>query len=423
MRINPEDDIWRVPFLGVVLLVSLETPLRIATGGPPAPWVAIWDILVSVIYLSEFLWHGRFHRGATVLALISIPPWELLLGAWLPGWVYLFRWMRLAQTPRLAGIHSVIQRRCDQQMFPAAADRAILSGLVGLLIMHWIACAWVVLNAMEGAQSTVISYVDALYWTVVTMASVGYGDIVPDTQVERVFAIFVILTGMAFYGYLIGNLAALLGSLDAARTRHLEQIEEILSWLRHRHVPARICKDVNDYFHVQWENHVALDDAEMLRRLPPSLQAEVAVCLNLQLLEKVEFLKQAPSELISALAMRLQQKLFRPGDIIFRSGNIGDSMYFISRGTVEIVAADGIDVIARLSDGQFFGEMALLSGGQRSASARATAYSVLAVLEKNCFDKTLEHFPDMKKAIEGTARIRREQSILRSILPVSGDPS
>ena len=423
MRINPEDDIWRVPFLGVVLLVSLETPLRIATGSPPAPWAAIWDILVGVIYLSEFLWHGRFHRGATALALISIPPWELLLGAWLPGWVYLFRWMRLAQTPRLAGIHSVIQRRCDQQMFPAAADRAILSGLVGLLIMHWIACAWVVLNAMEGAQSTVISYVDALYWTVVTMASVGYGDIVPDTQVERVFAIFVILTGMAFYGYLIGNLAALLGSLDAARTRHLEQIEEILSWLRHRHVPARICKDVNDYFHVQWENHVALDDAEMLRRLPPSLQAEVAVCLNRQLLEKVEFLKQAPPELISALAMRLQQKLFRPGDIIFRSGNIGDSMYFISRGTVEIVAADGIDVIARLSDGQFFGEMALLSGGQRSASARATAYSVLAVLEKNCFDKTLEHFPDMKKAIEETARMRREQSILRSILPVSGEPS
>ena len=85
MRINPEDDIWRVPFLGVVLLVSLETPLRIATGSPPAPWAAIWDIIVGVIYLSEFLWHGRFHRGATALALISIPPWELLLGAWLPG--------------------------------------------------------------------------------------------------------------------------------------------------------------------------------------------------------------------------------------------------------------------------------------------------------------------------------------------------
>ena len=71
-------------------------------------------------------------------------------------------------------------------------------------------------------------------------------------------------------------------------------------------------------------------------------------------------------------------------------------MYFISRGTVEIVAADGIDVIARLSDGQFFGEMALLSGGQRSASARATAYSVLAVLEKNCFDKIFVIFASIQ---------------------------
>lgn len=96
-------------------------------------------------------------------------------------------------------------------------------------------------------------------------------------------------------------------------------------------------------------------------------------------------------------------------------------MYFISRGTVEIVGPDGIEVIARLSDGQFFGEMALLSGAQRSASARAASYSVLAVLEKNCFDNTLEHFPNMKDAIEETARRRRELAIERNRPPVSGE--
>lgn len=421
MRRQPDNDIGRAPFLCVILLVALETPLRMAGGGVPRPWMGLWDITVSAIYLAEFLWHGRWHRGATVLCVLTVPPWELLLGPLVPGWVPIFQWMRMAQTPRLTAIHPLVQRRCDRHMLPAAADRVILSGLAGLLIMHWAACAWIVLNSMEGAQSTVISYVDALYWTVVTMASVGYGDIVPDTPVERVFAIFVILTGMAFYGYLIGNLAALLGSLDAAHTRHLEQIEEVLSWLKHRHVPARMCQEVNDYFLAQWENRVALDDAEMLRRLPPSLQAEVAVCLNRQLLERVEFLQNAPAELISALAMRLQQQLFRPGDIIFRHGSIGNHMYFISRGTVEIVGPDGIEVIARLSDGQFFGEMALLSGAQRSASARAASYSVLAVLEKNCFDNTLEHFPNMKDAIEETARRRRELAIERNRPPVSGE--
>jgi voltage-gated potassium channel len=85
----------------------------------------------------------------------------------------------------------------------------------------------------------------------------------------------------------------------------------------------------------------------------------------------------------------LRPVVFTPGDFIFRAGQYGQNMYFISRGTVEIIAPDGTTVLTTLTDGQFFGELALLFSQPRSASVRAVDYCDLYTLDKDTFDHVL----------------------------------
>jgi voltage-gated potassium channel Kch len=51
-------------------------------------------------------------------------------------------------------------------------------------------------------------FTDSIYWTVTTMTSTGYGDILPATDSERIFAAFVMLAGKLLYGFIIGNITS-----------------------------------------------------------------------------------------------------------------------------------------------------------------------------------------------------------------------
>lgn len=90
----------------------------------------------------------------------------------------------------------VIQDRGSRSIFLWAAGAL----LVGMLVYHW----------LEGW-----SWLDALYFSVVTLATVGYGDLVPTTPIAKLFTIFYVINGVSI-------LVALLDRLRAVRTRRFE---------------------------------------------------------------------------------------------------------------------------------------------------------------------------------------------------------
>jgi putative ABC transport system ATP-binding protein len=63
---------------------------------------------------------------------------------------------------------------------------------------------------------------------------------------------------------------------------------------------------------------------------------------------------------------------YQPGEVIVREGDVADKFYLITNGEVEVLQSrHGDEVVARLSSGQYFGEIGLLHGGRRAATVRA----------------------------------------------------
>jgi voltage-gated potassium channel len=165
---------------------------------------------------------------------------------------------------------------------------------------------------------------------------------------------------------------------------------------------------IYDYYAYLWENRLGYDESAVLAELPPSLRIEVALVLKQDFIHKVPFLKGANRELMRDIAMELQPVIFTPGDFIFRAGEIGRHMYFISHGTVEVISADGKSIYATLTDGDFFGEIALLLSQPRTASIRAIDYCDLYALDKETFECVLDHYPDFAEHIRAMASKRQE---------------
>lgn len=103
------------------------------------------------------------------------------------------------------------------------------------------------------------------------------------------------------------------------------------------------------------------------------------------------------------VALHFQRRSAEPGERLIRVGDKADVVYFISSGQVEIVI-NGHSI--KTGPGDFFGEMALLSGGPRSADVTALDYSELLTLSRRDFRELLRRYPGMRAPIDIIAKER-----------------
>ena len=91
----------------------------------------------------------------------------------------------------------------------------------------------------------------------------------------------------------------------------------------------------------------------------------------------------------------IKNQHFEPGDIVFRQGDVGDSVYVIQDGECEVLRdKDGSEeVLATLKHGDYFGEMALLSDQTRNATIRARSAMNVLIITKHDFNKLRESVP------------------------------
>ncbi len=102
-------------------------------------------------------------------------------------------------------------------------------------------------------------------------------------------------------------------------------------------------------------------------------------------------------------ANSISPKTYAAGETIFREGDPGDKIYIVKSGEVEIVRQDkekGETIVARLRDGEYFGEMALLTNAPRNASARAGAKTEVLTIEREDFQSLFSGIPAFRASVE-----------------------
>ena len=89
------------------------------------------------------------------------------------------------------------------------------------------------------------------------------------------------------------------------------------------------------------------------------------------LIEQVPFFKNASGDFLRDVIPRLDAREFAPGDVVVHEGDVGDEMYFLTKGQVEVVQGRPQQRLAVVREGAFFGELAILTDAPRAATIRA----------------------------------------------------
>jgi small-conductance mechanosensitive channel/CRP-like cAMP-binding protein len=138
-------------------------------------------------------------------------------------------------------------------------------------------------------------------------------------------------------------------------------------------------------------------------------------------LARVDVFRALDAERIDRLARRLRHVVFGPGEVILRQGDPGDSLYVVRGGTVvvQIGVLGASKEIATMRDGEFFGEMSLMTGESRSATVVAKTDVECYVVEKEAFQSIVQEKPELAGTISDILAQRQVTlGVQRKLTPV-----
>ncbi|ESN93078.1 hypothetical protein HELRODRAFT_69639, partial [Helobdella robusta] len=398
---------WDWLTLILVLYTAVFTPFMAAftdaaKTGESTAWIDflnVVEVFVDIMFVADIL--INFRTTYVDDGEVIVNPRKIAIN-YMKGWFIIdavaavpFDWMLYgngssdALTQGLTGILKTarllrllrVARRIDQYSEYGAAVLILLMATF-TLIAHWLACIFYALTTFERANflnapiswldslakqhgityhingsepDTKSRYITALYFTFTILTSVGFGNVAPVTNYEKVFTIFVMLLGSLMSAAIFGNVSSIMLRLYRGTEEYHEMLASIKEFIKFHYFPKPLADRLLESYQNTRSFTNGVDMNCVLKSFPDCLQADICLHLNRNLLDNSTSFRGASPGCLRALSLKLKSLHAPPGDTLIHPGDVLDSVYFITRGTIEILKEDIVVAIIAGKD-DIFGE-------------------------------------------------------------------
>jgi len=407
MPSEPRKESWDMLMLVLILYSMWMVPLRIcfdeeATGC----WLA-FEILISIAFMLDVV--ITFN---TVVYEATTGTWVLsrrqIAQRYLGGWFWidapasvpveliditidrlsnsgdtgslgalrmlrLFRLFRLLRLLKLGDYIEVLESAADMNL---KFLKILLMKFQLIAIAHLLGCFWFsmyVLNSADPAlttwaetydegravkegTSTSLKYMYSIYWAAITLTTIGYGDVVPVNDSERMYTIGAMLCAALVFGYMASGIGQVVGSMDRTRALADEKTSQIKEYLAWRNLPVSLAIRFRKFYRGQHALQNAVFDerneVQILEGLPPMLRKEVEDFVQRQTLGRLPFfagMQVKNSTFQMEVFALIRNVSYVKGEVVFKRGEPSRAIMFLSSGEVVVYSPASVSPLARIT--------------------------------------------------------------------------
>ncbi|XP_050375569.1 potassium channel AKT2/3 [Argentina anserina] len=203
-----------------------------------------------------------------------------------------------------------------------------------------------------------IRYISALYWSITTMSTVGYGDLHANNTTEMIFIIFYMLFNLGLTAYLIGNMTNLVVEGTRRTMEFRNSVEAASNFVGRNHLPPRLRDQILAYICLRFKAE-SLNQQQIIEQLPKSICKSICQQLFMPTVEKVYLFKGVSMETRLLLVANMKAEYIPPKEDVLMQNEAPDDIYIIVSGEVEIIDSemDKEIVVGTLKSGDMFGEV------------------------------------------------------------------
>ncbi|KAL8193974.1 hypothetical protein R6Q57_026216 [Mikania cordata] len=384
-------------------------------------FVAYRDSQTYKIIVSPRLIAIRYLKSHFILDLLACMPWDIIYTA--SGRKEEVRYLLLIRLVRARKVLEFFSKLEKDIRVKYLFSRIIKLIAVELYCTHTAACIFyylaTTLPAVEEGYTWIGSlqlgdysyskfrdidlwkrYITSLYFAIVTMATVGYGDIHAVNLREMIFVMVYVSFDMVLGAYLIGNMTALI--VKGSKTeRYRDRMTDLLKYMDRNQLSRDIRKQIKNHLRLQYDS--SYTDSAVIQDLPISIRAKISETLYKTYIEKVSLFRGCSLDFINQIVTRVQEEFFLPGEVIMEQGIVVDQLYFICHGSLEevVIREDGSeDIVSNLKLHDSFGDISILCNIPLPYTVRVCELCRLLRLDKQTFTNFLEiYFHDGRKIL------------------------
>ncbi|XP_007482247.2 potassium voltage-gated channel subfamily H member 4 isoform X1 [Monodelphis domestica] len=394
--------LWDGLILLATFYVAITVPYNVCFSGADDSPIAtrhtlVSDIVVEMLFILDIILNFRttyvsqsgqvvsaprsigLHYLATwfFIDLIAALPFDLLyaFNITVTSLVHLLKTVRLLRLLRL------LQKLDRYSQYSAMVLTLLMS--VFALLAHWMACIWYVIGRKEmeandplawdigwlhelgkrlespyvngstmGGPSRRSAYIAALYFTLSSLTSVGFGNVCANTDAEKIFSICTMLIGALMHAVVFGNVTAIIQRMYSRRSLYHTRMKDLKDFIRVHRLPRPLKQRMLEYFQTTWAVNSGIDANELLKDFPDELRADIAMHLNREILQLPLF-GAASRGCLRALSLHIKTSFCAPGEYLLRRGDALQAYYYVCSGSLEVLQ-DNM-VLAILGKGDLIG--------------------------------------------------------------------
>ncbi|XP_010537104.1 PREDICTED: cyclic nucleotide-gated ion channel 1-like isoform X2 [Tarenaya hassleriana] len=179
------------------------------------------------------------------------------------------------------------------------------------------------------------------WWGLQNLSSLGQ-NLKTSTYIwEICFAVFISISGLVLFSFLIGNMQTYLQSTTTRLEEMRVKRRDAEQWMSHRLLPDNLRKRIRRYEQYRWQETRGVDEETLLCNLPKDLRRDIKRHLCLGLLMRVPMFEKMDEQLLDAMCDRLKPRLYTEESYIVREGDPVDEMLFVMRGKLLTMTTNG----------------------------------------------------------------------------------
>ncbi|CAK63178.1 unnamed protein product (macronuclear) [Paramecium tetraurelia] len=429
--IDPDSNfkmIWDIFLLVQIILSIFYIPMKLGFGfnndktmkqlffeSMPS-WTFIIDIIIN--FFTAYYSKGQIHKSHKdifrnyakskfwwdllfiipfILSFFSIPDIEYILML------------------RMAKVKNLIDQ-LEEAINPSITMQTVMelfkSVFLLLFVSHCCACLWNLIGQIQldgGKYSWLDSkgivdaswesrYIHSLYFSTITTLTVGYGDIVPQTDLERTFVILMAMVICGLFGYTISSIGNILRQLTEKEQIYKQKMMQLNNYVKKRQLSKQLILQVRKYFEyylkMQDENNEFGEN--MMKALNKRLKEQVAIDLYHNILMSSRLIKNTLSEKsVKKLCSFVREKRFAPEEIVETQNELANKLFFLQKGQINLICdqANRETQLAIIDAGKFIGEKEFIMQTQYDYSIRTTKFCQIVYIEYEDFLNIIKEDP------------------------------